>query len=128
MLHRAIYGSLERFMGILLEHTSGNLPVWLSPVQARIISFTDRNKESVKKFYEKMKEAGIRTDIDLGDETVNNKVRNAEMMKIPYILVIGDKEEEGNTIAVRRKGKKPEFGVKEDNLIKEIKEKIEIRE
>ncbi len=127
MLHRAIYGSLERFMGVLLEHTSGNLPLWLSPVQVRVISFTDRNKESVRKLAEKLREEGIRADIDTKDETVNNKVRSAEMQRIPYILVIGDKEEENKTVAVRKRGEKPEFGVKEDSLIREIKEKVKNR-
>lgn len=128
MLHRVIYGSLERFIGILLEHLNGNLPLWLSPIQLRIISFTDRNKRSAEKTAEKMREEGIRVDVDVKDETVNNKIRNAEIMKIPYIVVIGDKEEKNKTLAVRKRGKKPEFGIKQDDLILEITRKIKNRE
>ena len=128
MLHRVIYGSVERFIGVLLEHMNGNLPLWLSPVQARVLSFTDRNVESSKKIFENLSETGIRTDCDFSSSTVNDKVRNAEIMKIPYIIVVGDKEEANNTLAVRKRGEKPEFGIKMDDLIKEIEEKRRRRE
>jgi len=128
MLHRVIYGALERFIGVLLEHLNGNLPTWLSPIQARVVSFTDRNIKASEKFLQQLKDVGIRADSDFTSTTVNEKVRSAELQKIPYIIVIGDKEEEAKTLAVRRRGKKPEFGVKPEELIKEIKEKIEKRE
>ena len=130
MLHRTIFGSLERFIGVLLEHLNGNLPVWLSPVQARVINFTDRNTKASEKIIEQLKKEvpNIRIDSDLRNTTVNDKIRDAEMMKIPYMIVIGDKEEEKGTLAVRRRGeKKPEFGVKLDKFVSEIKEKIEKR-
>jgi len=127
MLHRTIYGSLERFIGVLLEHLNGNLPVWLSPVQARVLSFTDRNVKAAEKALELLKEAGVRADIDITSSTVNEKVRNAELMKIPYIIVVGDKEEENNTLAVRTRGKKPQFGVKPDAFLAELKKEIESR-
>ncbi|MBS3073555.1 threonine--tRNA ligase [Candidatus Pacearchaeota archaeon] len=120
MIHNAIYGSLERFIGILLEHTNGHLPVWLSPIQVRILSFTDRNIEFAQKIYEQLKEKGIRADFDFDSETINNKIRNAELQKIPYIIVIGDKEEQNNTLAVRIRGQsKPKFGVKIDEFIEQ---------
>jgi threonyl-tRNA synthetase len=127
MIHRAIYGSLERFIGILLEHTSGNLPTWLAPIQVRVLSFTEKNKKAAKKIAEKLKKESIRVDIDLEDETVSNKVREAEIMHIPYIIVIGNKEEKSKTIALRTRGKKPKFKVKLDSFIKNIKKEIDER-
>jgi len=128
MLHRTVYGSLERFMGVLLEHLNGALPVWLSPVQARVLSFTDRNVKATEKIAKKLEDAGIRVDSDLRDCTVDNKVRDAEMQRTPYMIVIGDKEEKSKTLAVRIRGAKPKFGIKEDDFIEEIKEKIQKRE
>ncbi len=131
MLHRVIYGSLERFIGILLEHLNGALPLWLSPVQVRVLNFTDRNTESAKKITEQIQNAipSLRIEADLQNTTVSDKVRQAELQKIPYIVVIGDKEEEAKTLAVRRRGaKKPEFGVKIDQLIDELKNKLQNRE
>lgn len=128
MLHRVVYGSLERFIGILLEHLNGALPLWLSPIQVRVISFTERNVKASQKLVSDLREAGIRVDLDTNDSPIQGKVRDAEMQKIPYILVIGDKEEKAKTLAVRERGvKKLKFGVKKDKLIKEIKEKIEKR-
>ncbi len=128
MLHRVLYGSLERFIGILLEHTSGNLPCWLSPIQARVLSFTDRNIKTAEKFLEKLKQAGITADSDFNRTTINEKVRNAELIKIPYTITIGDKEEEKGTIAVRERGKKPRFDVNQEEFISELKDKIEKRD
>lgn len=125
MIHNAIYGSLERFIGILLEHTNGRLPVWLSPVQVRVISFTDKNKKACEKLEKEMREAGIRVDSDFKDETVQNKVRNAELMKIPYIVVLGDKEEKSKELAVRHEGKVK--NIKQDKFIEDIKSEIEKR-
>jgi len=128
MLHRTVYGSLERFIGILLEHLNGNLPIWLSPVQARVISFTERNEEAAKRIHEMLSENGIRTDIDIDSNTVEYKVRDAEIQRIPYIIVIGDKEEEKGTIALRTRGqKKVEFGVKPEDFLKKILEDIKER-
>lgn len=129
MLHRVIYGSLERFIGILLEHTNGALPLWLSPRQVRVISFTDRNNKAVEKFTSELKEAipSIRVDTDTRSDTLQSKIRDAEMLKINHIVVIGDKEEENHTLAVRPRGEKPKFGVKKDLFIKQLKEELESR-
>jgi len=129
VIHRAILGAVERFIGILLEHTSGNLPVWLSPKQVRIINFTDRNNKTVEALAKYFKEQipGLRIDTDLENTTVSDKVRNAELQKIPYIIVIGDKEEKSKTLAVRSRGEKPKFKVNKDSFIKELSEKIEKR-
>jgi threonyl-tRNA synthetase len=135
MLHRTVYGSLERFIGVLLEHLNGNLPTWLSPIQARVLSFTDRNIKASEKVLKQLKDAGIRADIDLNSSPINEKVYNAEMMKIPYIIVLGDKEEKAGTLAIRERGAKEiKHGEKEikqmkpeafiEKLCKEIAERI----
>ncbi len=130
IVHRTIYGSFERFIGILLEHLNGNLPLWLSPIQVRILNFTDRNTKAAEKILAQLKEEipQLRIDTDFRNSTVNDKIRDAEMQKINYIIVIGDKEEKAKTLAVRERGTaKPKFGVKLDSLIKDLKEKIEKR-
>lgn len=128
VVHRVIYGSLERFIGVLLEHTNGNLPTWLSPVQVKVLSFTDRNEKSAQKVLDELKQAGIRAEADFSSTTVQDKVRTAALMKIPYVVTIGDKEEEKDTIALKRRGKdKPEFGVKLKDFLKEITEEIKDR-
>ncbi len=130
MVHRAVLGSLERFIGVLLEHLNGNLPVWLSPIQVRIISFTDRNIKACKKLIEQLAKdiPNLRIDTDFRDDTVNSKVRDAEISRIPYILVIGDKEEKSKTLAVRNRGnKKVKYGIKVDKFVKEIKKETEER-
>ncbi len=129
VIHRVIYGSLERFIGVLLEHLNGNLPLWLSPTQCRIINFTDRNVKASEKIIKELKLAIplLRIDSDFRNTTVQDKVRDAEMQKIPYIIVIGDKEEQNKTLAVRKRSSKPIFGVKMNDLISELKEKIEKR-
>jgi len=130
MIHRTVLGSFERFIGILLEHLNGNLPTWLSPIQVRIISFTDRNIKAVEELKQKLENEGIRVDIDIKSETVSNKIRNAELMKIPYVITIGDKEEKNNTIAVKKRGReeKPKFGVKLEDFLVKIKKEIKERE
>ncbi len=124
MVHRAILGAMERFFGILIEHYAGAFPVWLSPVQVKIISFTDRNIEHAKKISEKLREAGLRVEDDFDPETVQYKVREAEVQKIPYIVTIGDKEQEKDTLAVRDRSGKVNFDVKIEDFIKQVLEEI----
>lgn len=126
MLHRAIFGSLERFIGILLEHLNGNLPLWLSPRQVRVINFTDRNTKACEKFVKELKTQipQIRVDTDLRSETVQSKVRDAELLKINYIVVIGDKEEKAKTLAVRPRGTKPKFGIKPKKFLEDLKKEL----
>jgi threonyl-tRNA synthetase len=123
MLHRVIYGSLERFIGVLLEHTNGRLPLWLSPIQLRVINFTDKNNKSCEKLYEELKELGFRVDIDLKSEPIGGKIKQGEMEKIPYLIVIGDKEEKSKSLAVRSKGKV--HTIKKDAFIKQIQKEVE---
>jgi threonyl-tRNA synthetase len=123
MIHRAIYGSLERFIGILLEHTQGKLPTWLSPIQARIINFTDRNNKAVEKTAEELTKLGFRVDTDLNQEPLQGKIKQAEVEKIPYIIVIGDREEKANSLAVRKNGKVTT--IKKELFIKQIKKEVD---
>lgn len=129
VLHRVVFGSMERFIGILLEHLDGNLPLWLSPVQVRVINFTDRNIKAAEKIVKGFQREipYLRMDSDFRNATVSEKIRDAEIQRISYIIVIGDKEEKGKTLAVRKRGSKPKFGVKFDSFVKEIQGKIEKR-
>ncbi len=129
MLHRTIYGSLERFIGILLEHTNGRLPTWLAPVQVRVLSFTDRNVKYAEKVVEKMKKniPFVRIETDFDQKTIQAKVKDAEMRKIPYIIVIGDKEEKEGVLAVRKGGENVVESLDEGEFIFDLKMKIEKR-
>jgi threonyl-tRNA synthetase len=105
MLHRAILGSFERFVGILIEHYAGAMPPWLSPQQVAILNITDSQGEYCAELAKKLKSAGFRADADLRNEKIGFKIREHTLHKIPYLLVVGDKEKETNTVAVRtRKG------------------------
>lgn len=101
MIHRALLGSMERFFGVLLEHHGGALPVWLCPVQAVVIPIADRHREYCKQVQTRLRQEGIRADIDEGEERMNAKIRNAQIQKIPYMLVVGDREQEAGAVAVR---------------------------
>jgi len=101
MIHRALLGSMERFFGVLIEHHSGALPVWLCPVQAVLIPIADRHVEYCKKVAERLKLAGLRVQIDAGTERMQAKIRNAQLQKIPYMLVAGDREQENGAVSVR---------------------------
>ena len=106
MIHRAIMGSLERFIGILTEHFAGTFPAWLAPVQARVLPITDRVHEYASGVVDQLKAAGLRVEMDSRNEKIGYKIREAEMQKVPFILVIGDKEAEAGAVAVRRRGQK----------------------
>jgi threonyl-tRNA synthetase len=128
VIHRAPLGSYERYISFLLEQTKGNLPLWLAPVQVKVLSFTDKNNKAAQKIVSQLKEAvpSVRVEADLRNETVQAKVRDAEVMKIPYIIVIGDKEEEKGTLAVREHGaKKPAFGVTFKDFVKQLADELE---
>jgi threonyl-tRNA synthetase len=101
MVHRALLGSMERFFGVLIEHYAGAFPVWLAPVQAVVIPITDRHVEYAHNVLQQLKAAGIRAELDLSDNRMNAKIRNAQLQKVPYMLVVGDKEQEARAVAVR---------------------------
>jgi threonyl-tRNA synthetase len=101
MIHRALMGSYERFIGILIEHLAGEFPVWLAPVQAIVLPISDRHVDAARNVEVALREAGLRGELDDRTESVGRKIRDAELRKIPYMLVVGDREAEGATVAVR---------------------------
>ncbi len=101
MLHRAILGSLERFISVYLEHTAGNMPAWLMPTQVMILNVTDRVNDFCHRMTKQMKEAGIRVEFDARNEKLNFKIREAQLRKVPFMLIIGDKEAEAQTVSIR---------------------------
>ena len=101
MVHRTVLGSMERFVGGLIEHYAGAFPVWLSPVQVQIIPIADRHKEYAASVLQRLREAGLRAELDDSDERMNAKVRKAQLQKIPYMLIIGDREVQAGTVSVR---------------------------
>ncbi len=106
MIHRALMGSLERFIGVLIEHYGGVFPLWFAPVQARILNITDAQADYCEEVYDRLRKAGVRIEKDLRNEKLNYKIREAQMAKIPYMLIIGDKEKENQTVTLRlRDGK-----------------------
>lgn len=127
VIHRAILGSYERFIAYILEQTEGKLPLWLSPIQIRIINFTDRNTKYAEKIINDLKKTvpNIRIDFDFSSVPLSSKIRQAELMKIPYILVIGDKEEKEKKIAVRQRGSNKISSQTIENFIKTINKEIE---
>ncbi len=120
VLHRTILGSLERFIGVMLEHYKGVLPVWLSPVQARIIPLSDENRNYAEGVLSSLTAAGIRAEGDFASGTMGAKIRDAQLQKIPYMLVVGKKEEDSKTVAVRTRAGKQEFGVKVADFAKQV--------
>jgi threonyl-tRNA synthetase len=101
MIHRAPFGSMERFTGILIEHFNGAFPLWLSPVQVEMIPIADRHNEYAEKVASELRAGGIRVAVDSSSERMNKKIRNAQLQKTPYMLVVGDQEEAQGTVAVR---------------------------
>lgn len=124
VLHRALFGSFERFIGCLIEHYAGAFPVWLAPVQVKVLTISPKHLKYSQKVLKKLKEQGIRSELDDDEETVGKKIRNAELEKVPYILIIGDKEIKSNKVAVRVRGKGDQGAVNLAKFIKEINEQI----
>lgn len=121
VIHRSALGTFERTLGFLVEKYQGAFPFWFAPVQIKLLSFNDEIISYAKKIEQKFREAGFRVEGDYRSESVQTKVRDAEKFKIPYIVVIGQKEKEKNTIAVRPRGGKPKFGIKLNSFLKELK-------
>ena len=123
VIHRAISGSIERFIAVLIEHFAGKFPVWLAPVQATVLPVSEKFADYGKKTHETLLAGGIRAELSEADESLGKRIRAAEMMKIPYILVVGEKEEGGGTVNVRdRKGEEKEIVLAE--FVKKIEDEI----
>ncbi len=124
MIHRALLGSVERFFGVLIEHYAGKFPLWLAPVQARILPITDAFNEYGKQVLEKLKENNIRAEIDSRSEKIGHKIRESELQKIPYMLIIGGKEEQAGTVAIRLHGHGDVGGKKVEEVVDILRQEI----
>ena len=127
VIHRAMLGSMERFLGVLIEHLSADFPLWLTPVQSIIIPITDKHNEYCNSINLKLKDAGVRSEVDESNERMNAKIRQAQLKKIPYMIIIGDKELETQTISVRSRTQKNSDVNSIIDFIKNIQEEINSR-
>jgi threonyl-tRNA synthetase len=127
MVHRALFGSVERFFGILLEHFAGAFPVWLAPVQATVMPITDRNLNYAREVTARLSSAGLRAHLDDRSETVNLKIREAQLYKVPYMLVVGDREAAAGTVAVRNRKHGDQGAKSVDEFLTEIRALIDAR-
>ena len=124
MVHRAVFGSVERFYGILVEHYAGAFPLWLAPVQVMVLTISEKQDEAAKAVHQRFLDAGVRSEIDLRSEKISYKIRQAELQKIPYIAVIGEKEVSSNMVALRGRGRQDLGQVGVEALIKKIVEEV----
>jgi threonyl-tRNA synthetase len=128
MIHRAVLGSFERFLGVLIEHYGGALPTWLSPIQAEILNITDKQGEYCQKIALLLKKSGFRAHSDLRNEKITYKIRDHSLQKTPYLLIVGNREMENGTISVRARGGEDLGEMSVDDFIqklhKEVNDKI----
>ncbi|MBS6204001.1 MAG: threonine--tRNA ligase [Firmicutes bacterium] len=128
MIHRVVFGSIERFIGILIEHFAGAFPVWLAPVQVKVLPISDKYMDYAHSVQEKLFDAGIRSEVDTRSEKIGYKIREAQTSKIPYMLVVGQKEEEEGTVAVRSRAAGDEGAKNVDVFVEELLKEIETKE
>lgn len=124
IIHRVIYGSLERFIGILTEHFQGGFPTWLAPVQARVISISEQTSAYAEKVYKELKKSGARIEIDISDRTIEYKIRDAVILKIPYLVVVGKREEEEGKLTIRSRTGIQKHGVAIEEFVSSLKKEI----
>ena len=124
MVHRALWGSIERFFGVLIEHYAGAFPVWLAPVQAVVLPITDRQNEYAQQVFEQLKDAGIRAEIDSRSEKVNLKIREAQLQKVPYMLVVGQREADAGKVAVRHRKRGDEGAKPVEEVVARLRELV----
>jgi len=127
MVHRTVLGSMERFLGVLLEHYGGLFPLWLAPVQARVLPVKDEFADYAKDVEHQMRKAGLRVEADLRTESLQAKIRDAEMEKIPYMLVVGKREKANRTVSVRKKGAGNLGQMPLEELLKRLLEEVKTR-
>ena len=128
MIHRVVFGSIERFIGILIEHYAGKFPTWLAPVQAKVLPVSDKFAEYAKKVSAELKAKGVRVEMDDRDEKLGYKIRQAQLQKVPYMLIVGEKEQNKGTVSVRKRdvadqNDSPELGAMSVEDFAEIIEK-----
>jgi threonyl-tRNA synthetase len=124
MVHRALYGSIERFFGVLIEHYAGAFPVWLSPVQTVMIPIAERHVGYANQVADQLKAAGVRVDVDARNEKMNAKIREHALQKVPFLLVVGDKEAEAGKVNVRTRGKEKTEDMPTGEFVEKIKKLI----
>jgi threonyl-tRNA synthetase len=124
VIHRAILGSLERFIGVYTEHVQGKFPVWASPVQVRVLPVSDENKAYAEKVAQALADGGLRVERDFASGTIGGKIRDAQLQKVPYMLVIGSKEEQAGSVAVRAREGDVRYGVKLEEFLAEVRAKV----
>ena len=124
MIHRALFGSLERMIGVLTEHFAGAFPVWLSPVQVKVLSLTERNEAYAKEICEKLQKEGIRAELDIRNEKLGYKIREAVSQKIPYQIIVGDQEQQNGKISIRARKNVSQSDLNLDDFINRIKQEI----
>ncbi|WP_195200886.1 threonine--tRNA ligase [Faecalispora jeddahensis] len=127
MIHRVVFGSIERFIGILIEHYAGAFPLWLAPVQIKVLPITDRNADYAKEVFNKLRSAGFRVELDNRNEKVGYRIREAQLQKIPYMIVLGDKEQLDNTISVRERKSTDTKIIALDEFLKQAEQLIALK-
>lgn len=127
MIHRVIYGSLERFMGMLIENFAGAFPLWLAPEQVRVLTLTEKNNAYGKEIKDKLFNLGFRVTLDDRNEKVGYKIREASSMKIPYLIIVGDEEEENNTISIRGRGFENKSGLELSDFVERLKNEVKTK-
>jgi threonyl-tRNA synthetase len=127
MLHRAIVGSLERFVGILIENYAGALPLWLAPVQVAVLNISDAQSDYAQSVAQNLKKQGFRVNVDLRNEKITYKIREHSIQKLPYIVVIGDKERDANTVAVRARGNVDLGVMPVDALVERLSKEVDAK-
>jgi threonyl-tRNA synthetase len=124
MVHRALYGSVERWVGVLVEHFAGAFPTWLAPLQAALIPITDRHAEYAHGVASRLRARGVRTEVDDSDDTMGARIRRRQLLKVPYMLVVGDREVESGSVSVRRRTGEETPGVAVDDFVERISNEI----
>jgi threonyl-tRNA synthetase len=127
MIHRALLGSMERFMGVLIEHYAGAFPLWLAPIQARLIPIADRHIPYAQEVVAQLREAGIRAEVDSSGDRMNAKIRDAQLQKIPYMLIVGDREVEGESVSVRLRSEEDLGAMSVSGLLERMRAEIRAR-
>jgi threonyl-tRNA synthetase len=127
MIHRALMGSFERFIAVLIEHYAGEFPVWLAPVQALVLAISDKHLEYARSVVDRARAAGLRAELDERTESVGRKIRDAELRKIPYMLVVGDREQESDQVAVREHGRGDTGSEPVDDFLKRLRQRVQSR-
>ncbi|MBV8586350.1 MAG: threonine--tRNA ligase, partial [Verrucomicrobia bacterium] len=127
MIHRAPFGSMERFVGVLIEHYAGNFPVWLAPEQVRVLPISDKHIEYGKMILAQLEAAGVRAELDQNNEKIGAKIRLAQLAKVPYMLVLGAREEDASEVSVRSRSQGDEGAVSAQRFVERIQNEIKER-